>query len=406
MSEDKILKRIAYFDCFSGVSGDMLLGALVDAGAEASELFNRVQRVTGKGVFSWTVKRECRGSIWGTRVYIESGSEGFHSYRHIREHIESSDLGDVHKGKILEVFARLAAAEAKIHNISIENVHFHEIGSVDTVVDIVGVVIGLSMLGLNCVYSSPLPMGRGFIKCAHGVLPNPAPATLEILRGIPVCGVSKDRELVTPTGASLLAIVCQAFGHLPPVTIETIGYGVGNDRDEHPPNVLRLILGIPNGAYIDENLLIGETNIDDMSPEVFSHLYGMLFSAGAHDVWVVPCYMKKNRPGWLLSILCSSTISEKIQSVVFRETTSSGMRWNEVKRVSLKREFSSVNTPYGPVKVKIFEVYPGIQKAYPEYDDCVTVSKRTGVSVREVYECAMSRINIGDITTEVEKRVI
>lgn len=382
-----------YVDCFSGVSGDMLLGSIVDAGISPDELFGRVAEVTGPDVFNWRIARENRGHLWGTRVVIEARSKAFKSYGHIREFIEKSSLEDRHKRAVLAVFEKLARAEAKIHNLEVDDVHFHELGAVDTMVDVVGTVLGLDLLGITSLYASPLPMGRGFIRCCHGLLPNPAPATLEILKGVPLYGTTKDRELVTPTGASLLAVLCKGFCEIPPMRIDRIGYGVGAHKDDHPPNVLRLLVGFEVSDWLCEHLVLGETNIDDMNPEFFSHLYERLFSEGVQDVWVVPSYMKKNRPGWILSVLCSESMVDRVQAVVFRETTSSGMRWHHVKRFSLKRDFSTLKTPYGSLRIKVFEVAPGLKKAYPEYGDCVDLASRHGISVREVYEYAMSHLD-------------
>ncbi|SFN01919.1 hypothetical protein SAMN05660836_02348 [Thermodesulforhabdus norvegica] len=370
----------------------MLLGAVVDAGVEASELFARVEEVTGPEVFDWRVTREKRGYLWGTRVIVEARSRAFRSYGHIREFVEKSLLEEKHKRVVLAVFEKLAAAEAKIHNLNIEDVHFHELGSVDTVVDVIGTVLGMDLLGITSLYASPLPMGRGFISSHHGLLPGPAPATLEVLKGVPVYGTVKERELVTPTGASLLAVLCRGFGEIPPMRIDRIGYGVGTHEDDHPPNLLRLLVGIETAERLCETLVVGETNIDDMNPEFFSHLYEQLFTEGAQDVWIVPSYMKKNRPGWVLSVLCSEALLERIQSVIFRETTSSGMRWQSVRRFSLKRDSSVLETPYGSLRIKVFEVMPGLKKAYPEYADCVDLASRAGVSVREIYEYAMSQV--------------
>ncbi len=383
--------KIAYCDCFSGVSGDMLLGALLDVGVDADGVFEIVKSVTGYNQFSYSLSREKRGSIWGTRVYIvDKAQRGYKNFASIRDQLTNSSIPNPVKEKSLKVFRRLAEAEARIHNVRVEDVHFHELGAIDTIVDIVGVVAAFYILKIEKIHCSSLPMGMGTILCHHGEMPNPPPAVLEILRGVPVYGVDKPRELVTPTGAALVAELCESFGVFPPMVIKKIGYGVGASSDENPPNLLRLVIGKSADGYIRDNLLVMETNIDDMSPEVFSHLYDALFASGALDVWVVPCFMKKNRPGWILSVLCAPECKNELLSRLFSETTTGGVRYYTVDRVALERFLLNIDTPWGHVNVKVFKT-PNNERFSPEYEDCIKIAKKEGISFREIYDYAYNR---------------
>ncbi len=397
--------RIAYCDCFSGISGDMFLGALLDAGAEAVDVFEIVKNVTGHNQFDYSISREKRGSIWGTRIHIiNRAQKSFRSFASIHSQLANSSIPDRVKEKSLGVFKRLASAEAKIHNIEIEDVHFHELGAIDTIVDVVGVVSALYVMKIERLYCSALPMGKGIILCHHGEIPNPPPAVTEILRGVPVHGVDKSRELVTPTGAALVAELCESFGVFPSMVIKRVGYGVGTDNDENPPNLLRLIVGVSTDNYVKNSLFVMETNIDDMNPQVFSHLYDALFEQGALDVWVTPCLMKKNRPGWILSVLCTLEFKDRLLGKIFEETTTGGVRYYMVDRVALERLMLNVETPWGDIKVKVFKTPRG-KRISPEYDDCIRAARREGVSFRDVYDyvCGRAKEALSLSTDRVEE---
>ena len=382
---------IAYCDCFSGVSGDMFLGALIDVGVERRELVDMVQSVLPGDEFRLRVRREKRGALCGSRVMVESFSERRRNYKDIREAIDRAELPDWVKSKAARVFLKLAEAEAKIHGIPVEDVHFHELGAVDTIVDVIGVVAGLYLLGVKRLYASLLPMGRGFIECEHGVIPNPSPATLEILRGIPVEGRDTNAELVTPTGAALIATLCSSYGSLPSMVVNRVGYGVGAREEHHPPNLFRLIVGEAlRESAVEEDLLLVETTVDDMTPQIFSHLFDDLLSQGALDLWVSPVVMKKNRPGWVISILVQPGLRDVVMGLLFSETTTSGVRYYNVKRVSLPRSHSTVKTPWGEIRIKRFCLPDGSTRVYPEYEDCLKAARENEVPFEKVYRSVLA----------------
>ncbi len=367
----------------------MFLGAVVDAGADLSAIIKTIGEVIDKDEFNLSAVREHRGGIWGTRVTVSfKESRKFRYFATIRKKLEEASVSEHIKEKSLRVLNRLAAAEAKIHNVGIDEIHFHELGAVDTIVDVVGVITGLELLGITELVCSPLPMGRGTIICQHGILPNPPPAVIEILRGVPIYGVEKKRELVTPTGAALVAELSSGFGSFPSFCITKIGYGVGTVEDKNPPNLLRLVIGDKLEDSEDTNLIVMETNVDDMNPEVFSHLYDVILSAGALDVWATPCFMKKNRPAWVISLLCDWNSKSAVEEKIFEETTTAGIRYYTVSRATLERFFTFVETPWGRVRIKVFRLPKGKMKIAPEYSDCLNIANENKVSFREVYDSA------------------
>jgi hypothetical protein len=289
----------------------------------------------------------------------------------------------------VSIFRRLGEVEASIHGTTPDQVHLHELGGVDTIVDVVGALAGLDALGVEAVYASPLPLGRGFVRGAHGQIPLPAPATLALLKGAPVVGSDLDVELVTPTGAALLSSLAVAFGPIPAMTLTAVGYGAGG-RDLSIPNVLRLLLGdqaAPNTA-ITETLAVLETNIDDLNPEIYDYVMARLFKAGALDVFLSPIQMKKNRPATLLRVLCRPGDADTLTAILFTETSTLGVRRQMVTRHCLARSSHTVETPYGPVRIKIATWGEGQAKAAPEYDDCRRLAESSGVPLREVYRAA------------------
>jgi uncharacterized protein (TIGR00299 family) protein len=384
--------KIAYFDCFSGISGDMILGALIDLGLDQKTLMKHLSKLKLSG-YEIEILKEQRGPITGTRVDIKVDQEEQppRSSEQIRELINKSKLPDQVKKNSLAVLKRLATAEGNLHQQPPEHVHFHEVGAVDSIVDMVGACIGLHVLGIDLVMASPLPLGRGFVQCQHGMLPLPAPATLALLESVPVYDSGQERELVTPTGAAILTTVCSEYGGFPTMNIEKVGYGVGQHPESHPPNLLRLVLGQATMAVIKERLLLFESSIDDMNPELYGHLMERLLDAGALDVNVLPAQMKKNRPGQLLRVLVSEGLRDTVLQILFHETTSLGIRIQEVDRYSLPRHTIRVQTPFGHILVKVASNPIGEPTLAPEYDSCRRAALKHKVPLRQVYEEAMYR---------------
>jgi uncharacterized protein (TIGR00299 family) protein len=384
--------KIAYFDCFSGISGDMILGAFIDLGLDPETLIKHLSKLKLSG-YEIEVLKEQRGPITGTRVNIkvDEKEQPPRSSDEIRELIGKSKLPDRVKKNSLAVLQRLATVEGNLHQEPPEHVHFHEVGAVDSIVDMVGACIGLDALGIDRVVASPLPLGRGFVQCQHGLLPLPAPATLALLESVPVYDSGQERELVTPTGAAILTTLCSEYGGFPTMSIEKVGYGVGHHPESHPPNLLRLVLGQATTAVIKERLLLFETSIDDMNPEFYGHLMERLLEAGALDVNILPAQMKKNRPGQLLRVLVSKGLRDTVLQILFQETTSLGVRIQEVDRYSLPRRTIHVQTSYGQLPVKVATNPQGDFTVAPEYDGCQRAALRHKVPLRLVYEEAMYR---------------
>ena len=382
--------RIAYFDCFSGVSGDMILGALVDVGLDPDLLRDRLARLPLTG-YHLEVSRESRGHLWGTRVSIrlEGKDRAHRSCGQIREIISGSALPGPVKEQSLAVVARLAEVEGRLHGVPPNEVHFHEMGALDSIVDIVGACLGIHALEIGRIVASPLPMGRGLVRCDHGLLPLPAPATLGLLEGAPVYDAGQDRELVTPTGAALLSVLASEFGGVPRMRLERVGYGVGHHRQDHPPNLLRVITGQAEAALPAERLLLLETSLDDMNPEIYGYLMERLFAAGALDVNIIPAQMKKNRPGQLLRVLLPLGLRERLIGILLSETTALGVRCLEVERVSLPRTIIRVQTSFGPIPVKVAQSPEGGSTVAPEYEACRRAARRHQVQIRLVYEAAL-----------------
>jgi len=384
--------RIAYFDCFSGISGDMILGALLDLGWPVEELEKELAKLNLTG-YKIEVKKVQKESITATQIKIETkGVEKNRRLSHILSIIETSRLEKEIKEISKNIFTKLARAEAKIHRKSPQEIHFHELGGLDTIIDIVGAVAGVKHLGIEKIYASSLPLGRGFVKCAHGTLPLPAPATLELLKKVPVYGGNIEAELVTPTGAAIITNLAKNFGEMPPMRIESIGYGAGQ-RDLSIPNLLRVSVGVMKNAYQEDVVSLIETNIDDMNPEFYEHIINRLFKEGALDVFLTPIQMKKTRPATMLSVMASQEKMEKILEVIFEETTTLGVRISKVKRKKLMRESRSVETKYGKIEVKIAKLNGVIKNIAPSYEDCQKIALRLNIPLKEVYEEAKTRIS-------------
>jgi uncharacterized protein (TIGR00299 family) protein len=380
----------AFVDCFAGISGDMLLGALIDAGAPVDNLLYGLETLPISG-WELKIERVRKGAIAATSVsVIVNGKQPERHLSDIESIVLASQLPEKVKEQSLKVFRLLAEAEAKVHGIGINEVHFHEVGAVDSIVDIVGSVYALHLLGVQAVYASALPFSRGRVKTLHGDLPVPAPATMELLCGVPTYPLDIEVELVTPTGAALLKALANEFGMPPPFTPRKVGYGAGK-RDLPFPNVLRVIVGdMPDNVALErERLVVVETNLDDMTGEMAGFAMERLLTAGVRDVWVVPAQMKKNRPAIVLSVLCDHEKLPTVLQILLRETTTLGVRVQEVERLCLPREIWEVTTPYGTVKVKVAKLGDEIVNIAPEYEDCRRFALERGVPLKEVMSAAI-----------------
>lgn len=373
---------ILYFDCFSGISGDMILGALLDLGLDP-EIWKRELKKLPLDGYEIRISKKMKGFLQGTDVEIISYDKK--SHRHLSdllEIIEKSSVSEKVKELTKKVFIKIAEVESKIHNEPIEEVHFHEIGAIDTIIDVVGSLIALELLKIEEIYSSPLPLGEGFIESSHGIIPIPAPATVELLKGIPVYSNGIKGELVTPTGASIISTLTQNFGPIPYMKIYKIGYGAGK-RDLPIPNLLRVFMGekIIN-VKEDKNLVI-EANIDDMNPQIYGYLMEKLFERGALDVTLTPIFMKKGRPGILLTVLLEPWKEQEITEILFKETSTIGVRKYFVDKIMMDREIREVDTSWGKVKVKISR-YGSFEKISPEYEDCKKIAEKEGIPLINV----------------------
>lgn len=377
--------KTLYLDCFSGISGDMFLGLLLDLGVEQQQLEAELAKLKLSG-FSLESTREQRHGIEGCRVKVLCDEQNAHRHwSQIDRMLEQSELDTEPKQLARRLFRRLGEAEAKVHGIDIEQVHFHEVGALDAIVDLVGTAIGLHMLGLDQVICAPLPLSRGLSRCAHGALPLPAPATLELLRGIPICDSGTDKELVTPTGATIAAEIATS-GPLPDMRIEKIGYGVGGWQLEDRPNLLRGIIGTTEASTLKQDQVqVLETHIDDSSPEILGELLDRLMEAGALDVGYTPLQMKKNRPGVRLTLVCEPNREKELARMVLRESSAIGIRSYRTGRFKLHRQPAQVQTELGEATVKLLFDGDELIRITPEFADCRALSRKTGTPLPEVY---------------------
>jgi uncharacterized protein (TIGR00299 family) protein len=441
--------KIAYFDCFAGISGDMLLGVLLDLGLELAALERELRKLPLAG-YRLEAARVDKGGIQATKFnVILTGSQGDHladsgfqevaqpaagiDHPHQRHYpdqpqrplaeilslIENSSLSVKVKATATAIFTRLGQAEAQVHGVSLEQVHFHEVGGVDAIVDIVGAAIALEELGVERVYASPLHLGSGFVRAVHGLLPVPAPATAHLIAGVPVYSSEIKGELVTPTGAAIITTIAHSFGLLPPLVVEASGYGAGS-RDREFPNVLRGYLGhtafgtdlpAPSGrqvrdpfpeqhhtpevsaGYHEGPATVIEANIDDMNPQLFEYLLERLLEAGALDVSLIPVQMKKSRPGTILHVLAHPASVDELLAIIFTESTTIGARTYEVTKRMLPRETQTVETALGPVRVKVARLGSRVVNVAPEYEDCRELARRHNLPLKEVY--ALARAGFG-----------
>ncbi|MSR82834.1 MAG: nickel pincer cofactor biosynthesis protein LarC [Candidatus Latescibacteria bacterium] len=436
--------KIAYFDCFSGISGDMVLGALVDAGLDPAALQAELDKLELPGL-SLSFQRTSRQAIAATLAsvclagdaiapeqehHLEPGQgrdhrhDHSHSHEHPhphppslayehaappkRDHGPSHEHGHHHLGDILErirnsrldaevkeracrIFERLAEAEAQVHGLPPAQVHLHEVGAMDAVADIVGAVAGLRLLGVEKVYSSALRDGTGFVRCAHGRYPVPVPGVLALCRDIPFEQTEIRAELVTPTGAAIITTLASVWGPAPPFRLERVGYGAGRRQLEEIPNVLRIRIGHTTQAYQQERAVLVEANIDDMNPEVYGYLSERLLEQGVRDVYLTPIQMKKGRPGTLLSVLAGEEQVDLVVELLLAETTTLGVRFHPVERRKLERGSITVETGYGPVRIKVGHL--GERRRYaPEYEDCARLARQYQVPLLQVYEAARAAL--------------
>lgn len=425
--------KTLYLDCFAGISGDMTIGALLDLGLDFDYLKSELTKLGVTG-YELSLTRVDRSGIQAAKfdVVMKAASQASHSHHHHHHHhshkhshdeethshphtshedahhhdhrslstikhlIESASLSAQVKQNALAIFQRIGEAEAKIHGVDIETVHFHEVGALDSIVDIVGTCIGLEALGIEQIISSPLHVGFGTFTCAHGTYPIPGPAATEILRGLPVYAKDIEGELVTPTGAAIAATLAQAFTKLPAMRIAKVGYGAGTRTYAKFPNVLRAVLGeLEVEDMTSDTISVIEANLDDLSPQVFGHLMEQAFAAGALDLFYTPVQMKKNRPGVLLTLLCAPKSREQMMELVFRETTTLGIRYRDERRVILQREFVTVETAFGPINIKVARNQKGeVMNASPEFEDCHSAALQQRVAVRDVQLAAMNAYSV------------
>ncbi len=387
---------IAYFDCFSGISGDMTLGALVDAGVPLTRLRTGLSRLPLRG-YQLTEKKVTRAGLRATKVDViikQAGGpgQGARKWKDIRSIIQTSSLSKPIKQKGLSVFKRLFEAEARVHGSRYDRVHLHELGAIDCIVDIFGSLIGLDILGIHTVHASPVNLGSGSVMTAHGLLPVPAPASAELLKGIPVYSSPVAFELTTPTGAALISSLAAGFGPMPEINISKIGVGAGNKDFREQPNILRIMVGKgagktqagEGGIQAGDMISVIETNIDDMNPQIYDYLMERLFRAGALDVFLTQIMMKKNRPGITLTVLSDPGKRDEMIDIILRETTSIGLRFYSAGRKVLERTITSKNTKYGTVKVKVSKVGSSQSRMSAEYEDCRKIAKKFDVPLLEV----------------------
>lgn len=417
---------IAYFDCFSGISGDMTLGALVDAGVPLSKLRRELDRLPVKG-YRLTSKTVQKAGMRATKVDVlindpsksplgkgelKGGQHSAGKWKDIEKIVRTSTLSKDIKQKGLSIFRRLFEAESKVHGKRFDSIHLHELGAIDCIVDIFGSLIGLDILGIDTIYSSTLNLGSGSIKSEHGLLPVPAPASVELLKGVPVYSSDVKFELTTPTGAALISSLAAGFGPMPEIQISKTGVGAGDRDFKEQPNILRIFIGAKAGkkqregdrdqgrgvlqyarTSTEETITIIETNIDDMNPQVYEYVMDRLFKAGALDVFLTQIIMKKGRPGIKLSVLCSDDKKDALSGIILKETTSIGLRLYRSDRKTLQREIVSVETKHGRVRVKKSWLGKEIQKACPEYEDCRKIARKFKIPLLEVLKAVSDQFS-------------
>ncbi len=379
--------KIAYFDCFSGISGDMILGAFINAGLKRKTLEAQLAKLR-LGGYTLTARSATRGGLRGTRlkVTVTGKRPPRRTLEAIVKRIERSRLPAEVKRTAVTIFETLGRAEAKVHSMPLSKVHFHEAGAVDSIIDIVGAAIGLHELEIEQVTCSPIALGCGLVNCEHGTLPVPVPAVVELLKGKPTIGTTVPAELTTPTGAAIVAALANSFGEQPPILTRAVGTGLGTRDNEQRPNALRVFIGETVAPANTDRILEVEANIDDMSPEVIGYLFDCFFEAGALDVYATPIYMKKNRPATKISVLTRPDLLPAIEAVFFAETSSFGIRVRSLERKKLQREERTIQTHWGPVAVVSGRLNGRVIKQAPEYEACRAIARKRRVPIRAVYD--------------------
>ena len=382
--------KAAYFDCPSGASGDMILGALLDAGVSLEALRAELRKLPLAG-WELTAREVRRGAFRATKADVEIDARAHHRERSLGEVLKllgDSALDPAVKAGATRIFTRLAEAEARVHGTTVEAVHFHDVGAVDAIIDVTGAVAGLHLVGIESVHVSALPIGGGMVDGPHGKIPVPGPGTAELLKGFPVVDTGVKAELVTPTGAAILTTLATSAGAMPPMTVRAIGYGAGT-MELATPNLLRCFVGETAGEVgAQETIVQVETTIDDMSPQLYEPLIDALFEAGALDVFLTPVIMKRSRPGVVLTALCPPGRVSDLTRALFKESSTIGARWSEVRRSILPREMLTLTTTYGPIAFKVSRLEGRILTITPEFADVLRISREKGLPVREVLDQA------------------
>jgi hypothetical protein len=376
---------IAYLDCFSGLSGDMLLGSFLDAGLDIDLVVKNLKRLPLAG-YEISHAKLTRNGVSATKVEITvQEGQPQRSYKDIRQLLTVSHLADDVKHNALAVFTALAEAEATVHGVAVNDVHFHEVGAVDSILDIVGACLGFAFFDVDSLICSPLPMGHGWVDCQHGRLPLPAPAVVELCKEIPIYGVDLELELVTPTGAALIKALADDFGPLPALTLKHTGYGLGNHvRPDHSPNMVRLYIGRETEAIEAQEVEVIDCHLDDWAPETYPYLCEQLFAAHALDVSLIPIQMKKGRPGFLLRVLADNSHAHQCKRLILDETTAIGLRFRKERRWTLPRRAVTIKTRFGEMVAKEVDT-PSGPRIYPEYEECRRLAQEQGVAIQRLY---------------------
>lgn len=392
--------RTAYFDCFSGISGDMLIGSLLDAGLDFKELERELGKL-GLQHVELSARSVTRHGIAATKFdVVDQGKQAYRHLSDLNRIVDEAPLSEPIKDRSKTIFSSIAAAEAKCHGVPVERVHFHEIGAVDTIIDVVGSLVGLEQLGIGQIVSSSLNVGSGTVEFSHGVFPVPAPATTELLRDIPIYATNSRAELVTPTGAAIITMISDRFGEMPELTVKDVGYGAGS-RDLAHPNVLRILVGEAAGeAELEHDIVtVIDTTIDDMNPQLYEHVVSTLLDSGALEAYLTPIIMKKSRPAIKLTVLCGEEKRSQMSRIIFEHTTSIGLRHRAESRKKLSREIVSVETKFGDVHVKVASLGDEILNAQPEYEECLAIARQMRVPIKTVLrEVESELVNSNNIT--------
>lgn len=385
------MTKTAYLDCFSGISGDMFIGALLDAGLPLEALKEALHTLPLEG-YSLETRREDRGHLFGTRflVTVDKDKQEGRGLEEIKKIIQAGNLSEGVKHKSIEIFEAIAREEGKIHNRPPEEIHFHEVGAADSIIDIVGTIFGIEFLGIAFITASSLPLGSGFIETAHGTIPLPAPATVALLKGIAVYDSGLKHELVTPTGAALVKGLASSFGPMPPMVVEDVGYGVGSRNLPDRPNLFRILVGRNQAEDQVETIVMLEANLDDTNPEWMGFLMDRLFEAGALDVVFCPVQMKKNRPGTLIQVMGKPEQREELMDILFRESTTLGIRFRYSQRKVLQRSVDEIDSPWGKILAKKVVQGDGSSFFLPEYEACRKIAEKNGLPLKEVYYWVIS----------------